>query len=85
VEICGINFHLPLYYSSILCEIHHNFFSAYFPVTSLRLSLVSGVYITVVSGGGLESGTHVQAGWNTSTVTLRVVRGDEKGTQCPEV
>jgi hypothetical protein len=25
----------------------------------------------------------VEAGYNTSTVALRVVRGDERGTQCP--
>jgi hypothetical protein len=27
----------------------------------------------------------VEAGLNTSSVALRVVGGDEKGTQCPEV
>jgi hypothetical protein len=27
----------------------------------------------------------VEAGYNTSTPALRVVRGDEKGTQCPGV
>jgi hypothetical protein len=27
----------------------------------------------------------VEVGYNTSTVALRVVRGDEKGTQCPGV
>jgi hypothetical protein len=26
---------------------------------------------------------HVQAGYNTSTVTVRVVESDGKGTQCP--
>jgi hypothetical protein len=26
-----------------------------------------------------------QAGWNTSTVALRIVRGDGKGTQCSGV
>jgi hypothetical protein len=25
----------------------------------------------------------VEAGWNSSAVALRVVRGDEKGTRCP--
>jgi hypothetical protein len=29
--------------------------------------------------------THVEAGYNTSTVALLVVRGDGKGTQCPGV
>jgi hypothetical protein len=27
----------------------------------------------------------VEAGWNTSAVAQRVVRGDEKGTHCPGV
>jgi hypothetical protein len=27
----------------------------------------------------------VEAGWNASTVALRVVKGDGKGTQCPGV
>jgi hypothetical protein len=26
--------------------------------------------------------SHVEAGWNTSTIALRVVEGDEKGTHC---
>jgi hypothetical protein len=29
--------------------------------------------------------SRVEAGQNTSTVALRVVRGDRKGTQCPRV
>jgi hypothetical protein len=29
--------------------------------------------------------SRVEAGWNSSTVALRVVRGDGKGTQCPGV
>jgi hypothetical protein len=29
--------------------------------------------------------TRVEAGYNTSTVALRVVRGDVKRTQCPGV
>jgi hypothetical protein len=29
--------------------------------------------------------TRAEEGQNTSTVALEVVRGDEKGTQCPEV
>jgi hypothetical protein len=29
--------------------------------------------------------SRVEAGQNTSTVALRVVRGDKKGTQCPGV
>jgi hypothetical protein len=29
--------------------------------------------------------SRVEAGYNTSTVALQVVRGDKKGTQCPGV
>jgi hypothetical protein len=29
--------------------------------------------------------SRVEAGWNTSTVALRVVEGDEKRTRCLEV
>jgi hypothetical protein len=29
--------------------------------------------------------SHVEAGYNTSTVALRVVRSDRKGTQSPEL
>jgi hypothetical protein len=33
----------------------------------------------------LWASSRVEAGYNTSTVALRVVRGDGKGTQCPGV
>jgi hypothetical protein len=33
----------------------------------------------------IENISRVQAGYNTSTVALRVVRSDGKGTQCPRV
>jgi hypothetical protein len=32
--------------------------------------------------GGVQELSRVEAGSNTSTVNLRVVGGDEKGTQC---
>jgi hypothetical protein len=35
-----------------------------------------------VTADGRYSCARVEAGWNTSTVALRVVGGDEKGTQC---
>jgi hypothetical protein len=35
-------------HSSTLCTFCHNFFTAYFLVTSLQLSLVSGAYIDVI-------------------------------------
>jgi hypothetical protein len=35
-----------LYHNSTLRILHHNFFTAYFPVSSLRLSMVPGAYIS---------------------------------------
>jgi hypothetical protein len=49
-----------------------------FPVITLRQSLVSGIYIAVVTID--TSSPRVEAGSNTSTVTLRVVGGDENGS-----
>jgi hypothetical protein len=64
--------------------IKNQIFTAYIPVTTtFRLSLVTVQYIAVYRHGFPV--THVEEGYNTSTVALGVVRGDKKGTQCPGV
>jgi hypothetical protein len=59
--------------------LYHNFIAC-FPVISLLHSLVSGIYSCSYTGMGCES--RVGVGSDISTVALRVVEGDEKGTQC---
>jgi hypothetical protein len=38
--------------------------------------------VTIISGPYIRCNYRVETGYKTSTVALRVVEGDEKGTQC---
>jgi hypothetical protein len=55
-----------------------------FPLQRTRDTTKKKVFENVFSTGSMPRPTRVEAGSNTSTLGVRVVGGDEKGTQYPE-